>query len=320
MAGFGPGLEQPTKLPGAMNQPVSKAQDALAKAGVAHGGILVAPTSQLSGTVTTIVIQGDKDSGKSMAPVGIPNLKGRKVIISCDDTTAESLVNYYGGDIFTKLELYEVTRRITDKDGKVIYPGYDPSRPETAEVVLGNVMLLLDKFQQDGNVEVLIIDHFQALYEQVAATYARHINGLAPDDRMQLEHWGARTDAMKLIEGKIRRVPMAGGVAVISGYGAEEKITYVEVMDASGKPKKKVVRKMVDPKWLPDAIIRNWLVILNMTMLRTTSGLGKEKSSEDRYYCEVVMSKGPRFEKGKEVDITGKNLGIFWESPFAVSA
>lgn len=303
-----PGADAP-KMPSAMRTGV---KGGLAKAGMKHGGLLVKSAARPADqSVMTIVVTGSKDSGKSCFPAGLKCTEGRKVVISCDDTTVETLQNRYGAEFFDgNVELYEVTRRQFDDEGNEVYPGFDPNRVETGEIVLGNVMLLLDQLEQDGDVECLFVDHFQALYEQVAPTYARHVAGLGPDDRMQLEHWGPRTQAMGLIEAKIRRVPSVGKrVAIISGYGAEEKTTYEEQMDEMGRKKRIVVRVMQEPKWLSENIRRNWLVALHTENVRTSS----DEGNTDAYTVEVLRSKVSRFPKGQKANVTNADMNIFYD-------
>lgn len=297
---------------------IPRITNGLGGAGIRTGGLKVTADGIREDSNLTIVLMGGKDSGKSCAPALIPVKTGqRKVYISCDDTTVESLRSRYGLDwLDGNIEVYELTRRVV-MNGKETYAGYDPNRPETSEQVIGNIMLLLDQLEQEANVGLLVIDHWQALYEDIGISYARHVNKLGPTDEMRFDHYAPRASAMKLINQKAKRSLAPGGKLVITGYSPEEKLSYTEVPDPRnpGKTKKEVIKKMVDPKWLKDDIKRDYLVVLKAEQVRTTDSLNaKEGKATDKYLCEVVSSKvGDRFPKGVTKDITGRGLDVFWD-------
>lgn len=290
-------------------------------------------------SVMTLIVYGSKDAGKSIGPAGIKTRQGgRKVIISCDNTTEESLRNYYGPTFLQtpsnpkgECILYEPARRRVKSernpdgtikrgpDGKPmvteLYPGYDPKRPWTAELVLSKIAKIMAELRAAGDVEVFVLDHYQHLYEGIAATYARYKAGREPEQRMQLEDWNFRTDAMNYIEAESRDLPMPGGVAIITGYGPEEKTFYGdEITLPNGKKKRPVKTEVVPPKWLNPKTVRNWHVILDMSYVDVKDNVPGAQRGVAQYFCDVVASKTPRFPKGAKVDITNDSLELFWSA------
>lgn len=268
-----------------------------------------------------VIVMGEKDTGKTVNLMSIP-AEGRKVLITFDNTARMSMESHFGAGIFDEWEVYDMTRPLVNEDGKVVYPGFDMDKPHTAEHVLGELALILEELEQAGDVGLLVIDHFQALYEQVAKAYAMHKAGVGPGDKLKLDDWQARTASMELIEAKIRRVPKAGDepMAIISGYAPEFKEKYAEVRDPeTGKQKRIVVTEMTPPKWLKDNIRRNWHALL---YLYTFTQNEDENSpfggvSDTTYMAQALMSKTLRFKKGETRNITdtgeGGGLGVFWK-------
>lgn len=295
-------------------------KNSLAQVGVRQGGRKLQPSKVGGGGPISILVQGSKDGSKSCSLAGLAALrpKGtRFVMASFDETTLKSLQNYYGAAwVDENVEVYELTRRVIGPDGKVLYAGFDPNEPATAEAVVGEFFLLLEELEKAGNVWGFVCDHFQMWWEGVCKSYAAHAAGYTSTAQLEIKDWGVRTDTGVKSESKIRRVvSMDGGIVAITGYAPEERVVVKKVGDANGRAKTSVVREIKSPPWLRDDIIRNWDVMLGLKVVRegveatsTANGIAK-----DHYMVEVLTSKVRRFPKGATVNITGSSLAKFWE-------
>lgn len=269
--------------------------------------------------VLSILVQGDKDSSKTCGPVGLPVPDGTaRHILTYDETSKPSIETYYGRRRLAQMDvvIHEMVSKQKDDDGKEVFPGFDPNVPWTGESVVGETMLLLDELDQSKECGLLYMDHFQALYEGVIPAYVRHANGLDPLVNLQIEHYAQRTQTATLLEAKVRRVPVPGGIACISGYAPEEKIVIKKrVNPKPGERKVDVVTEVKAPSWLKDNIRRNWLVTLHTRTFTTSGEVAGPNASQGNidYVVDVLTSKVDRFRKGARVNITNKDFGVFWQ-------
>lgn len=298
---------------------VTGSKSPLTKMGNRLGGRRLKPARADGKDVTQkdalcIIVMGEKDSGKTVNLMSIP-AEGRKVLITFDNTARMSMESRFGPEVFNEWEVYDMTRPVVDGD-TVVYPGFDLDKPATAEHVLGELSLILEEMEQDGDVGLLVIDHFQALYEQVAKSYAHHKANVEPGGKLKLEDWQHRTYSMEHLEAKIRRVPRAGEEpkAIISGYAPEFKEKYAKVKDETGKEKTVVVTEMTTPKWLKDNIRRNWHALLYLFTFSNDEDPNSPLGGvvDTTYMTQVMMSKAKRFTKGEKRNVTDVGLGAFW--------
>lgn len=322
----------------------------------------LAPSKLSDWAPVTILLEGEKNASKSCACAGIPRpYDGKTYFITGDNTTLDGLANYkffrcdkccgqhdvtetackecqtcegstdyhYARDIQSgKLVVYELCKRFFDpKTGTEMWPGYDPNRTWTAELVFAKAMSLLEEIEKRNDADVVVIDHFQEFYENVMKSLVFYQNGLDPAfQNPQFQHWEQRTRLMTLLEYKARQV--ARFAAVITGYGEEEKNTMVpdidpasgeQRVDKNGKPKTKVVKENKVPSWI-SKFQRNYIVVLHLSSfkelpaLNVTERATEEAAASTRFFVSVVMSKRARFPQGRTFDITGSHLGYFWRS------
>lgn len=263
----------------------------------------------------TILMQGDKDASKTCAVPGVPVPEGTaRYVVTYDETSKQSLLNYYGARRLAELDVQCI--EMAAPDPGTDWPGMDPNQPWTGEAVVGETMALLEELEESREAGLIYLDHFQALYEVGIPAYVRHVNGLDPTEGFEFQHWALRTQTASLIEAKVRRCAAPGGIAMISGYAPEERKTMKKVFDAaSNRTINKVVDEVKSPSWLKDNIKRNWLVTLHARALRSGSEeLGNENGdAQTDYVIDVMTSKVARFKKGARVNITGKDLSVFWQ-------
>lgn len=303
----------------------------------------------------TILVEGEKNASKSCAAAGIPRKYGGKTyFITADNTTLDGLANYYfprktivngeekliwdyhfANDIKKgNLVVYEVCKRFFDPaTGKEKWPGYDPNRPWTAELVYAKTMRLLEEIERKNDGDVIVIDHFQEFYENVMKSlilfHNKGPNGASLDPafaKIGFQQWEERTRVMTLLEYKARCVSRFA--TVITGYGEEEKLTMVadidpttgtQRKDENGKDKFIVVKENKAPKWI-EKFQRNYIVVLRLSSYKKmdTRRAGEkvgEAAAKTSFLCEVKMSKRQRFPQGEVVDITHSSLEKFWENP-----
>lgn len=329
---------------------------------VEYSAYSMSPSKLSDWSPVTILVEGEKNASKSCAAAGIPRpLGGKTYFITGDNTTLDGLANYkffrcdeccgshdadeqtclacdkcigstdyhFARDIQTgKLVVFEVCKRFFDpKTGKEMWPGYDPNRSWTAELVFAKAMQLLEQIEKQNDGDVVVIDHFQEFYENVMKSLVFYQNGLDPAfQNPQFQHWEQRTRLMTLLEYKARTV--ARFATVITGYGEEEKNTMVpdidpvsgeQRVDKNGKPKTKVVKENKVPSWI-SKFQRNYIVVLHLSSFKELPHMNvNERATEEakaatRFFVTVVMSKRARFPQGRTFDITGSHLGYFWKS------
>lgn len=274
---------------------------------LAKGGRTVRRSKPGRSGIVSVILMGEKDAGKSVSPANIPVPKladgtdARRVYITFDETTEESLYNYYGPWAEENVEVINMVL----PDREIGYEGFDPSKPNTSKEVLGQFFLILEELEREGNVGLLVIDHFQYLYEGIAKAFAYATNGVNPlTANLEFQQWNPRTNSMTQLNHKIRRAVMRGGYVFATGYAPNEK----SVMKKDPKTgKMRIVTEVKAPTWLKDDIKRDWLVqmIARTTTTDTDPGSTDTRQKDVRYQVEVLTSKTRIFPKGKVVDVTG---------------
>lgn len=314
-----------------------------------YGAYKLEPSKLSDWAPITILLEGEKNASKSCLAAGLPNPYGGKTIfITADNTTLDGLANYYfprrmpvGGvekevwdyhfanDIKAgKLIVYEVAKRKFDpKTGKETWPGYDPNRPWTAELVFAKAMRLLEEHEKANDADVVVIDHFQEFYESIIKSVIMFHNNLDPAfGKISIGNWEERTRLMTLLEYKARSV--ARFASVITGYGEEEKnIVQPDLdengqqkLDSKGKGKIKVTKENRMPSWV-NKFQRNYIVVMHLSSFKEIEGkrgpVARERdddAAKTTFLAEIRMSKRRRFPQGKTFDMTFKTLGTFWEN------
>lgn len=256
-----------------------------------------------------IIVTGEKDVGKTVGPAGLPRPNdGTTYIVTFDDATMAGLRNFYEPEEMENIEVFEMTKRVYDDDGNVVYPGYDPNDPSTAETVIEETMYWLEQIEEAGDCDNLILDHFQELRDNISQSYTISHHNLDPLATLKPQHYNLRTRAVKMIEAKARNIPRHA--MVLTGYGGEEKMQSRKT--ASGKTEWYV--DFERPRWA-ERYKRPYHVHLHhsSTAKRGQNDPYEEATDDVEYFYRVVGSKHELFPLGKKINATDTNYSIFWE-------
>lgn len=260
------------------------------------------------------LVTGAKDRGKSANLSGIPPTFGGEVhIISFDEGAATGGITNYHRNTgkLDRINIFEPAKKRLDDDGEVVFPGFSEENPATAVEVIAQTDAYLSQLQ-DRDVDVLVLDHFQALHERIGVSFARAEENLGPTARIDFRHYGHRTSMCRYIESKARNIPRTA--FALTGYGAEKETEMVEYVKSNGKKGHKPIEKMKDPRWF-DKYKKPYHFWLNHTTSREGGDtLLMEQDADIDYYVDVVFSKYDDWlPKGKRFDLTGTDYSVFWE-------
>lgn len=256
-----------------------------------------------------IIVTGEKDTGKTVGPAGIPRPYGGKTyILTFDDATMAGLRNYYTPEELEDVIVIELTKKQYNDDGEVVYPGYDPNQPKTAETVCGTAMGWLEQIDEAGDCDNLILDHFQYLRNDIAQSYTISHHNLDPLGNLKPQHYNLRTRAVKMIESKARHIPRH--TITITGYGEEEKLQSRKKPDGSTD----WYVGLKKPKWV-DRYKKPYHVHVNHSSSAKVHSDDPydEATDEIDYFYHVVSSKHELFPKGHRFKATGGNYSMFWD-------
>jgi hypothetical protein len=336
-----PAAAQAKDLPSAMT-PTAGPQRGVSGLLRVHGGLQIGFEDEMAANIEVsraigLIVEGPKGSGKScnlILGLPIPPEGHWTYVISFDETTREALekraselgMTYDQLKAKHKIKLAEPCRRhfkkLPDGTVKKIYDGFDPNNTVTGEVVIGTTMALLEKIEQRNDGWSVILDHFQALWENVGVTKGRHDFGFDPAAKNSdlgknaLGVYESRARNCKLIEAKARRV--AKGFFALSGYGDEERTTVEETGETGpdGRHKTRITKDIVPPKWLASGaasdIARNYHARLKFDHTRESET--RKGESNDHFWVEVMDSKLALFPPGQRRDITDRDISVFFEA------
>lgn len=251
----------------------------------------------------SILVAGTKHAGKSASLADLPRPNGgRTVFISFDAATYSGIKTMWGVDWMkeNRVEVYEVTKAIPD----IGYPGYDPTRPATAESVLGYTAYILEELEEAGDVDNIILDHFQAAHEDIGVSYCRHLAGVTATEKIDFRAYGPRKPMLRLLRDKAWNI--ARHAICMTGYKDEETVT---MQKAGGKTEIGTVIR--DCRWLqPYQAPFEITLEPYYTMEKIAGGKGE---SHPKYYWYVAGSKSSVFPLGETMDLTGKGINHFWK-------
>lgn len=249
-----------------------------------------------------MIVKGDKNSGKTAQPAGLPRpFGGKTVFLTFDSATRPGIIGHHDEETLENIDIVDVVSPQPDND----YPGYDPNVPETAAAVLDEAMAWLEHWKAQGNVDNLIIDHAEFMHMDVSPSYVVHkeLEGNPLAD-FKMNNWGTRTKVSKLFMAEALLVPEHA--IVLTGYGKEPKMTY-------NKQKKEWTEEIQDPSWT-----KKWRKPAHVILEHGIEKIRQddEKGFETEFYLEIESAKSEvhhLFPQGERFEMTGRDYSYFWD-------
>lgn len=273
-----------------------------------------------------VMVTGTKNAGKTVKLAGVPCPNDKPfVFISFDDVTEDGLVSHYSEEWVKdrRIIVFNPLEPIPGTD----YIGWDPEDIHTAtDVLLMSLrmvrMLKYETFEDkwgrkyNDGVDNLVLDHWQDGYEKFGTNHARaEANKDSIKAKLQPHEYTPRNEVCAKIIDEARSV--ADHMFAVSGYVKHQQMKFEDYTKKDGSQGSRPVIEVDTTKWLEkfQAGFHNhlhfWSTLPEVTDVSQYTD--PAKTSDKSYLMTVYSAKHPRFPDGRTIDMTDKNLGIFWE-------